>query len=116
VNLAQKSLVAAVRVYRVGISPVLTSVFGPMGFGCRFTPTCSDYAAQAIAHHGACRGTILAVRRLCRCHPWGGCGYDPVPAPKPGVASSEFGVPRDVQWASTPQPLQSSGASLVRQS
>ena len=46
---------------------------------CRYWPTCSDYAAQAIARHGAWRGTIMAVRRLARCHPWGGYGADPVP-------------------------------------
>ena len=46
---------------------------------CRFTPTCSEYARQAIIKHGPVRGLWLAVRRLLRCHPWGGSGYDPVP-------------------------------------
>jgi len=46
---------------------------------CRFLPTCSSYAAEALARHGAARGTWLAVRRLARCHPWGGRGVDPVP-------------------------------------
>ncbi len=46
---------------------------------CRFTPTCSEYARQAITKHGPLRGTWLALRRLLRCHPWGGSGYDPVP-------------------------------------
>lgn len=46
---------------------------------CRFTPTCSEYARQAIIKHGPLRGTWLALRRILRCHPWGGSGYDPVP-------------------------------------
>jgi putative membrane protein insertion efficiency factor len=49
------------------------------GSGCRFHPTCSAYAAQALRRHGAWRGSWLALRRLARCHPWGGCGEDPVP-------------------------------------
>ncbi len=46
---------------------------------CRFTPTCSEYAIQALRKHGPFRGSWLAVRRILRCHPWGGSGYDPVP-------------------------------------
>ena len=46
---------------------------------CRFTPTCSEYARQALLKHGPFKGLWLAVRRLLRCHPWGGSGYDPVP-------------------------------------
>ena len=46
---------------------------------CRFTPTCSEYARQAIAKHGPFKGLWLAIKRLSRCHPWGGSGYDPVP-------------------------------------
>lgn len=46
---------------------------------CRFTPTCSEYARQAIVRHGPLKGLWLAVRRILRCHPWGGSGYDPVP-------------------------------------
>ena len=46
---------------------------------CRFQPTCSEYAEQAVAQHGNLRGSWLALRRILRCHPWGGCGYDPVP-------------------------------------
>jgi putative membrane protein insertion efficiency factor len=46
---------------------------------CRFTPTCSQYAIEALKKHGVLKGAWLAVRRILRCHPWGGCGYDPVP-------------------------------------
>ena len=49
---------------------------------CRFEPSCSRYATEALATHGAARGGMMALRRLCRCHPWGGAGYDPVPAPR----------------------------------
>lgn len=61
--------------YRNCISPM----FPP---SCRFTPTCSEYALEAIRTHGFLRGTLLALRRLSRCHPWGGSGYDPVPPRK----------------------------------
>lgn len=52
-----------------------------MGRHCRFTPTCSAYADEALRLHGATKGSWLALRRLARCHPWGGHGYDPVPQP-----------------------------------
>jgi putative membrane protein insertion efficiency factor len=72
-------LLMFLRGYQRVVSPILTAVFGPMGFGCRYEPTCSQYAIQAIQTHGTLRGSWLASRRLCRCHPWGGCGPDPVP-------------------------------------
>lgn len=58
--------------YKACISPLTPP-------SCRFTPTCSTYALEAIRKHGPMRGTLLAVRRILRCHPWGGSGYDPVP-------------------------------------
>jgi hypothetical protein len=61
-----------IRTYQLFISPML----GP---SCRYLPSCSEYAAEAIEHHGPLAGTWLAVKRLARCHPWGGSGYDPVP-------------------------------------
>ena len=81
-NPAQFSLILALRVYRVALSPVLAALGGPLGLGCRFRPTCSEYALEAIRTHGAWRGLGLAVRRLARCHPWGGWGHDPVPLAK----------------------------------
>jgi putative membrane protein insertion efficiency factor len=65
-------LVALVWAYKLLIRPVI----GPR---CRYLPTCSDYALEALWTHGAVRGAWLASRRLLRCHPWGGSGYDPVP-------------------------------------
>ncbi len=63
-------LIGVVRVYQGAISPLL----GP---SCRFTPTCSQYAVQALSRYGAVRGSILAAWRILRCHPWGGHGFDP---------------------------------------
>jgi putative membrane protein insertion efficiency factor len=55
-------------------------LFGPLlGANCRFAPTCSEYAREAIEKHGAAKGTLLAVRRVLRCHPYHSGGYDPVP-------------------------------------
>src|SRR5208283_2607250 len=71
-------LIFAIKLYRWTISPALTFLFGP-ACGCRFTPTCSQYAMDAIHAHGALAGGALAAKRICRCHPWGGCGHDPVP-------------------------------------
>jgi len=77
-NPAQFTLLALVRVYRWTVSPMQGVLFGPQA-GCRFTPTCSQYAAEAVRTHGAMAGSWLAAKRICRCHPWGDCGHDPVP-------------------------------------
>jgi putative membrane protein insertion efficiency factor len=77
-SLVIRLLSLAIRAYQLTISPAQTFLFGPTG-GCRFTPTCSQYALDAIHTHGAFAGGALAARRICRCHPWGGCGHDPVP-------------------------------------
>lgn len=61
-----------VRAYRLVLSPWV-------GHGCRYQPTCSAYALEALDRHGAFRGSWLAARRILSCHPWGGHGYDPVP-------------------------------------
>lgn len=71
---------AAVRGYQIVLSPTLHALAGP-GCGCRYQPSCSHYAIEALATHGAWRGAPLAARRLLRCHPWGGSGPDPVPPP-----------------------------------
>ena len=68
------TLLAAVRAYQLLVSPLLPPA-------CRFLPSCSEYAADAVRQHGALRGIGLALHRLARCHPWGGSGYDPVPEP-----------------------------------
>lgn len=64
-------LLASLRFYRFAISPF----YSPC---CRFTPTCSHYAVEAVAHHGAIKGAWLTIKRLSRCHPWGSYGYYPV--------------------------------------
>ncbi|MCP5372168.1 MAG: membrane protein insertion efficiency factor YidD [Hyphomicrobiales bacterium] len=71
-KLASHILRGAIRGYQLLISPMLPG-------SCRYQPTCSQYALEAVARHGALAGTWLAVKRLARCHPWGGWGYDPVP-------------------------------------
>ena len=70
-----KPLIGAVRLYRLAVSPWL-------GGNCRYQPTCSTYAIEALQTHGALRGSWLAARRIARCNPWGGSGYDPVPSDK----------------------------------
>jgi uncharacterized protein len=65
-------LIALIGLYRLTFSALL-------GRSCRFLPTCSEYAQEAIGRHGAVRGSWLALRRIARCHPWGGSGFDPVP-------------------------------------
>jgi uncharacterized protein len=67
-----RALLLMIRGYQRGVSPFLPPA-------CRYTPTCSEYAAEAIRRHGSARGSWLATRRLLRCHPWGGSGHDPVP-------------------------------------
>lgn len=77
---------ALIRVYQYAVAPLLRG-------RCRYLPTCSHYALEAIERHGALKGTALAGRRLLRCHPWGGEGYDPVPerrsssGPRPSSSS-----------------------------
>lgn len=68
----QRLLLMLVRFYQYAISPMLPP-------RCRYTPTCSQYAIEALQRYGAFKGGWLAIKRVCRCHPWGGCGHDPVP-------------------------------------
>lgn len=68
----RKCLLMLIRFYQTSISP-----FTPPS--CRYVPTCSQYAVEAVEKYGAVKGCCLAAKRLCRCHPWGGSGFDPVP-------------------------------------
>lgn len=70
--MSRRLILGLIRLYRVALSPLLPPA-------CRFVPSCSEYAAEAVRRHGAARGSWLAVRRLLRCHPLGGRGWDPVP-------------------------------------
>jgi putative membrane protein insertion efficiency factor len=72
---------SVIRAYQCTLSPLLGVLCGPDS-GCRFTPTCSAYFLEAVETHGVGRGSWLGLKRLARCHPWGGCGYDPVPSNK----------------------------------
>lgn len=74
-------LLALIKAYQWVLSPLKNALFGETG-RCRFTPSCSEYAAEAVRRHGALRGVWLAGRRLLRCHPWGDFGPDPVPKPR----------------------------------
>jgi len=69
---AASALIGVIYLYRYLISPLI-------GSRCRFVPTCSEYAIGALRRYGLFRGLWLTTRRLLRCHPWGGYGYDPVP-------------------------------------
>ncbi|HVN41718.1 MAG TPA: membrane protein insertion efficiency factor YidD [Steroidobacteraceae bacterium] len=73
-------LIALIQLYRWFVSPLL-------GQNCRFYPTCSCYAQESLARHGVLRGSWLAARRICRCHPWNPGGYDPVPDAPPASAN-----------------------------
>ncbi|MDY6024824.1 membrane protein insertion efficiency factor YidD [Bergeyella zoohelcum] len=68
-------LLLPIRFYQMAISPLLPS-------SCRYTPTCSHYMAEALQTHGLIYGFWLGLKRILRCHPWGGCGHDPVPPKK----------------------------------
>jgi hypothetical protein len=71
-ELLTKGLILPIRFYQKFISPLTPP-------SCRYTPTCSQYAIEALRKHGPLKGMFLAIRRILRCHPWGGYGYDPVP-------------------------------------
>ena len=71
-KLLRQLFIIPIKLYKLLLSPLL-----PMA--CRYTPTCSQYAEEAIKKHGIIKGTVLAAKRISKCHPWGGHGYDPVP-------------------------------------
>jgi putative membrane protein insertion efficiency factor len=85
VNWLRLAAVLPIRLYQWTLSPLLPRA-------CRFAPSCSEYAAEAILTHGPVRGVRLGLRRLGRCHPWGGHGYDPVPSVE-ATAISGSGAP-----------------------
>ena len=78
--LYDRTIRLALRAYKLTLSPLI-------GTQCRYTPTCSEYAAAALIAHGPVRGGWLAARRVCRCAPWGGWGHDPVPPAKRACAA-----------------------------
>ena len=71
-NIPARLMLLLIRFYQYAISPMLPP-------RCRYTPTCSQYAVEAVSKHGAFKGGWLALKRIARCHPFGGCGHDPVP-------------------------------------
>jgi len=85
-TLASAPLLALIAVYRYGISPFIPGT-------CRFHPSCSAYAGEALHTHGIWTGSFLAVKRILRCHPWGGSGYDPVPAAEQAALTVRKGSP-----------------------
>ncbi|MCH5318461.1 MAG: membrane protein insertion efficiency factor YidD [Paramuribaculum sp.] len=72
VNIFSHLIIFPVRIYQIVISPLLPA-------SCRFYPTCSQYTIEAVKKHGPLKGSYYAIKRILRCHPWGGSGYDPVP-------------------------------------
>jgi len=98
VNAAQHILVFGVEVYRRLISPAKFLLFGPLA-QCRFTPSCSKYACEAVRAHGALAGGALAAARICRCHPWGGCSDDPVPPAREAAPDSSRNIPAPLALA-----------------
>ena len=90
-------LIGLIRLQKIA-SPVWRALLGGAGPCCRFHPTCSDYAAEALVTHGPWKGAGLAASRLCRCNPWGGTGYDPVPPRIPAtIAAGDAGGLRNGQ-------------------
>lgn len=75
-----------IRFYQICLRPIMKALGGPTA-GCRFHPTCSHYYLEAVETHGSLKGSYLGIRRILRCHPWGGSGYDPVPSDTPQDSS-----------------------------
>lgn len=99
-QLPRKVLIFLVRCYQVLLSPFLKALAGG-GECCRFEPTCSVYAIEALKTHGALRGLWLATRRVCRCHPWGGSGIDPVPGQSDKQSQSLTNLAGKSEWPNT---------------
>lgn len=86
-DLPRRGLMMLLRGYRLVISPIYGQV-------CRYYPSCSAYALGAVEQHGAGRGTLLALRRIARCHPWAAGGYDPVPPRRSAENLTDQGASR----------------------
>ena len=93
--LLRRVAVLPIRLYQWVLSPLLPR-------SCRFAPSCSEYAAEAVLAHGLIKGVQLVVARLLRCHPWGGHGYDPVP---PAASSAEAPLARPERDAISRAPM-----------
>ena len=85
-RLPGRVLIGFIQLYRLGLSPVMAP-------SCRFWPSCSEYAIEALRSHGAARGSWLSAKRLCRCHPWAAGGVDEVPAAGASARSVASGTP-----------------------
>jgi|TARA_B100000315_G_C14056954_1_gene354455 hypothetical protein len=84
--LPARAVAALIQAYRYGLSPLLPP-------RCRYAPSCSEYALEAVLGHGAVKGIWLGLKRIFRCHPWGGDGYDPVPGSSSRAPSGGAGNP-----------------------
>jgi putative membrane protein insertion efficiency factor len=94
-------LIALIRVYQLTLSRLIFAAFGPV---CRFEPSCSRYAAACLEGHGALRGSLLSVKRLCKCHPFHPGGYDPPPPPRRGRAHHPEAAASAVRRTPAPEP------------
>lgn len=81
----------AVWAWRFVLAPVAQALIAAPS-ACRFEPSCSAYAEEAIHRHGALKGAVLAAKRIARCHPWGGAGHDPVPDSEPDPVSGSISI------------------------
>lgn len=89
-------MVQLILFYQRWISPLLPP-------RCRFYPSCSEYALVAIKHHGGMKGSLLATKRICRCHPLSAGGYDPVPGCSEDTEQSSDNTTREFNWSEQPR-------------
>ncbi len=104
-GLAARVVLVLLRGYKLLISPLFAGA-------CRYLPSCSDYTAEAVARHGVVAGSLLGAGRLCRCHPFGGSGHDPVPLDLPWRKRRDGVRPRRVAGATGQLPLAGRGQSI----
>lgn len=106
-----KVLIALIRFYQWTASRLLRAAFGPV---CRFEPSCSRYAVACLEGHGALRGSLLSVKRLCKCHPFHPGGYDPPPPPRKGRTVPDLPARREDLLHSEPREMPESPDSADR--